>query len=169
MKSSLLRVCAVLGVFSAGPALAAAGAPQLLIESGAWRAYKVRQGKTALCYALSEPVERLPRGLRRDPAFLFVSRSARHSHDEISFEFGYPLDVSARSSLSIGQAEFELMEQNEQAWLLIENQQPRAVTALKRALVATVRTRSARGSETQDSYTLRGFSKAYDAVVAACD
>lgn len=162
-----LRLPALLALaLAAGtPALAATGQPQLLTESGAWQAYKSASGGAGSCYILSSPTQRLPAGLKRGPAYLFVSRNPR---DEIALELGFPLDSDARSSLTIGTQEFELGERNEQAWLLNEEEQRRAVAAMKRGATAKVQTTSIRQNVTEDTYSLEGFTKAYDTMVSGC-
>jgi hypothetical protein len=167
MRSRTLLLSLVLSFLSAVPALAAQTRPHLVGEFGAWRVYKARQGKDPFCYVLASPTERRPSGLKRDPGFLFVSRGF-HALDEVSLEFGYRINPKVRSTLEIGSEQFELMEQGEQAWLARERRQWLASAARKRERVATVRTTSARGNDTQDAYSLRGFTKAYNAMGKAC-
>jgi hypothetical protein len=167
MRSRTLLFSLVVSFLSAAPSLAAQTRPHLVGEFGAWRVYKARQGKDPFCYVLASPTERRPSGLKRDPGFLFVSRGF-HASDEVSLEFGYRVNPKVRSTLEIGSEQFELMEQGEQAWLARERRQSLAIAAMKRELVATVRTTSARGNDTQDVYSLRGFTKAYDAMGKAC-
>ena len=167
MRTKTLLLSLALSLLSATPSLAAQSRPHLVGEFGAWRVYKARQGKDPFCYVLASPTERKPSGLKRDPGFLFVSRGF-HASDEVSLEFGYRLNPKVRSTLDIGSEQFELMEQGEQAWLTREGRQPLAIAAMKRELVATVRTTSARGNDTQDVYSLRGFTKAYSAMRKSC-
>jgi hypothetical protein len=167
MRTSIALLSLALNLSLAVPSVAAQTRPHLVGEFGAWRVYKARQGTGPFCYALSSPSERKPSGLKRDPGFLFVSHGF-HASDEVSLEFGYRIKTKARSTISIGAEQFELMEQGEQAWLTREARQPPAIAAMKRELVATVRATSARGNETQDVYSLKGFSKAYDAMRRAC-
>jgi hypothetical protein len=167
MRSRTLLFSLVLSFLSAVPSLAAQTRPHLVGEFGAWRVYKARQGKDPFCYVLASPTERRPSGLKRDPGFLFVSRGF-HASDELSLEFGYRLNPKVRSTLDIGSEQYELMEQGEQAWLTRERRQSLAIAAMKRELVATVRTTSARGNDTQDVYSLKGFTKAYNAMRKSC-
>jgi hypothetical protein len=150
---------------------AQAASPQLIGRFDAWHAFRLDSGSTRLCYLLSTPVERLPAGLKRGPAYLFVAHhlSDNDRRSEISLELGFPLDAASTSTLLIGTTEFELAEKGEQAWLSDERDHPKAIAALKRALAAIVRTTSTRGNETRDAYTLRGFTRAYGAITDACE
>ena len=157
---------AAVALCASAPAWAATtGNPQLLAESGAWQTYKSASGSKVSCYILSTPTARRPEGLKRGPAYMFVSRNPR---DEIALELGYPLDSDARSTLTIGSQEFELGEQNEQAWLLNVEEQRRAVTAMKQGATAKVETTSVRKNVTEDTYSLDGFTKAYDMMMSEC-
>jgi hypothetical protein len=165
MTRTRLSALAALGLCLSTPVLAATEAPQLLTESGSWQAYKSASGGSGSCYILSTPTARLPAGLKRGPAYLFVSRSPR---DEIALELGFPLDSDAVSTLSIGSTEFELGEQKDQAWLLNADEQRRAVAAMKRGATAKVQTTSERQNVTEDVYSLEGFTKAYDTMMSDC-
>jgi hypothetical protein len=59
--------------------------PVLLGTFGEWGAYAAdASGKGRVCYVLSKPKERLPKDLKRDDAFLFISaRPADGVHNEI--------------------------------------------------------------------------------------
>jgi invasion protein IalB len=156
---------AALACLACAPAAATTGDPQLLAESGAWQTYKAATSGRTSCYILSAPTARRPDGLKRGPAYLFVSRNPR---DEIALELGFPLDTDARSTLTVGSQEFELGEQNGQAWLLDADEQRRAVTALKQGANATVETTSVRQNVTEDTYSLEGFTKAYETMMSEC-
>ena len=43
------------------------------------------------------------------------------------------------------------------------------ITALKRGLSLTIESRSARGNDIRDQFSLRGFTKAYDKISQACN
>jgi hypothetical protein len=165
MTRTRLSVLAAFAICASAPSLAATGQPELLAESGAWQAYKSASAGQGSCYILSSPTARLPAGLKRGPAYLFVSRNPR---DEIALELGFPLDSDAVSTLTIGSAQFELGEQKEQAWLLNAEEQRRAVAAMKGGAKATVQTTSVRSNVTEDTYSLEGFTKAYETMVSEC-
>src|SRR5690606_16974352 len=49
------------------------GGASLVSSHGDWGVYTAQTGRSKICYALSQPQERLPKNLNRDPAYLFVS------------------------------------------------------------------------------------------------
>jgi hypothetical protein len=168
MRNCGLSALAMSVVLITPPALASADAV-LIGEYGAWRAYKAEGDKLAMCFAASMPTSRTPEELRRDNGFVFVSyRKTEGIRDELSFVLGYPLKISAETNLTIGNDSFELMEEGEAAWLESVDQQGEVIERLRRERVASVKATSARGNETIDEYSLRGFTQAYKAMMAAC-
>src|SRR4051812_651673 len=85
----------------AGPALARAKpraeAPPNLQAShvetfGVWNVYVAGEGKARICYAISQPRERLLKSLKDSDAFLFVTvRKGDRASNEIALMMGFPL------------------------------------------------------------------------------
>ena len=44
----------------------------MVVSFGDWGVYTAQAGRSKICYALSQPKDRLPKDLKRDPAYLFV-------------------------------------------------------------------------------------------------
>jgi invasion associated locus B (IalB) protein len=166
----MILACLTASTLLAQGAAEAATKPELIGRFDAWQAYSHGSGPSVVCYAFSTPVERWPLGLKRDPAYLFVTwpRSDKRSKGELSLEMGYPIMAAATSTLAIGSSEFTLMESGEHAWLQDETRHSSAIRAMKRELKATVTTTSRRGNKTRDTYALKGFTQAHDAIREAC-
>ena len=57
---------------------------------GDWGVYTAQSGRSKICYALSQPKDRLPKNLNRDPAYLFVSfRPAENVKNELALVLGF--------------------------------------------------------------------------------
>lgn len=70
---------------------------------GDWGAYVAQSGGVKLCYAMSQPVARSPEGLKRDPAFVFVSfRPAENVRGEVSFIMGFAFKSDAGGAQANG-------------------------------------------------------------------
>src|SRR4051794_30151890 len=66
------------------------GQATLLASFGDWGAYASGQGRAKVCYALSQPKDRQPKDLKRDPAYLFVSfRPADNVRNEVAVVMGF--------------------------------------------------------------------------------
>lgn len=147
-----------------------AQAQQTLVgQYGAWRAFKDRADGTTICFVISEPVRRLPSGLRRGPAFLFMThRPSQNVWNQLTVDFGFPVDSAADTALSVGSDSYELMESGEDAWLDDLTDTDRLVASLRQGSTASIAARSARGNETTDMYSLSGFTRALEAATSAC-
>ncbi|MGH6864264.1 MAG: invasion associated locus B family protein, partial [Methylocella sp.] len=61
------------------------GKPSQLASYGDWGVFVAEDGKSKTCYALATPKERAPAGLKRDPAYTFISnRPGENVREEVS-------------------------------------------------------------------------------------
>jgi len=161
MAVRTLAAITVLSAVAALPSAAQAKAPELLGQFTDWSAYTAVVGRDTVCFALSQPKRRVPEGLKRGPAYFFVKRQG--GQHEISIELGFPLKDAPQTQIAIDQARFALMTQGEHAWSS-DNSDAAIVRAMRGGREMTVRTTSARGNVTTDTYSLMGMSAALDRV-----
>ena len=64
--------------------------------------------------------------------------------------------------------EFDLFTKNDGAWNYDRSNDRAMVAAMKRGLSMVITGRSSRGTVTTDTYSLRGFTAAYNAISDAC-
>ncbi len=148
---------------------AAPSGPVLLGTFGDWGAYASDTPKGRVCYALSSPKERLPKELKRDPGFLFIStRPSENVRNELSVILGYPTKDNSAGEITIGTTKFPLVTRDRSAWLANAAQDPAALEAMRKAQSLTVRASSARGNATTDRYSLQGLSQALDRLKKDC-
>ena len=151
---------------SAGPGGAQAS---LVISSGDWKVYTAQVGRSKICYALSQPKERLPKNLNRDPAYIFVSfRPAENVSNEVALVLGFPAREDSPAQAEIGTTSFDLLTKNESAWLRNPAEEGRAVQAMIRGRDLTVKVQSARGNQLTDTYSLTGFTDAVGRAKQEC-
>lgn len=146
------------------------GGQTLLIGTfGDWKALMTGKDKQKVCYALSQPKERLPAKLARDPGYLYISnRMADGAKNEIAFKLGFATKSGQDGALSIGTASFALIGSGESAFLKNPAQESQLIEAMKRVSAISLKMASARGNETTDKYSLNGFGKALEAVAKEC-
>lgn len=129
--------------------------------SGDWSVYTANSGKSKVCYALSQPQERLPAGLNRDPGYLFVSfRPSEKINGELAIVVGFPTKEDASGELTIGTANFDLLSKGPNVWLKSAGEEPAVVAAMQKGQAMLVKVTSARGNKTTDRYSLSGFTAA---------
>ena len=148
---------------------AATGGAQPLGTFGEWGAYIGGSGASKVCFILSQPKERLPKGLNRDPAYLFISfRPSQGIKNEIAFNMGYDLKPASEPSATIASNNFGMVAKDKNAFLKNAAEENQFVDVAKRASSLTVKGKSLRGNETTDKYALSGFGQALDRAVKEC-
>lgn len=156
----------------AKPAAAAApggGVPELLARYGDWAAYVGQTAKTRVCYALSQPKDRQPATLKRDPGFFFIShRPGEGVRNEISAMMGFPLKDSSDATLQVGNLSFTMTTKADNAWVKNPAEEPRLVEAMRKGRDLSIRGTSRRGNASTDVYSLSGLSQALDRIEQEC-
>jgi hypothetical protein len=159
----------------AKPAAAAkpAGSPQpkLLGQYGDWGAYTASPGGKKTCFAIAKPTSAVttPPNRPRNPVYMFIStRPADKVTNEVSIIVGYPFKPGSEASAQIGSTSFALYTQQDGAWIKNANEEEKMVEALRGGDTAVVKGESAKGTQTTDTYTLKGVSQALDRVAQEC-
>lgn len=152
------------------PALAQAPAgPALIAQYGDWGVYVSQAARTKICYALSQPKERQPTTLKRDPGYFFVStRPGENVKNEVSVIAGFPIKDGSDAIADIGGTAFTLYTRTDSAWVRNVAEEARLVDTLRRGRDLTVKSTSVRGNATTDKYSLTGFAQALDRVAQEC-
>ena len=134
---------------------------------GDWGAYMSGAGASKVCFALSQPKDRVPKGLTRDPAYAFVStRPGQNVRNEVSFIMGFSMK-GAPSAAVDGKA-FPLEAKDKSAFVKNPAEEARVLDTLKSGTRLTVKATSARGNDTTDTYSLTGLGKALEKLASDC-
>ncbi len=150
-------------------AAAAGAAPALIAQYGDWGVYVSQTPKTKICYALSQPKDRQPGGLKRDPGFFFIStRPGENVKNEVSVVAGFALKDGYDATVDISGASFPFFTKSDGAWMKNAAEEARLIDALRQGRDFTVKTTSQRGNPTNDRYSLSGLGQALDRVSEEC-
>ncbi len=148
---------------------AAAGGAKLLGSFGDWGAYQGASGPNRLCFVLSQPKARTPKGLNRDPAYLFISfRPAAGVRNEVALITGYTMKDGAQPIAAIGPASFGLVSTEGKAWLQNAAEESQFVQQARSGSSLTIRGISKRGNSLTDTYSLKGLGQAIEAAQKGC-
>jgi invasion protein IalB len=154
------------------PAAVAGGAePTLIGQFGTWGAYTATPNGKKVCFALAKPSSSKtnPPGRPRDPAYAFVStRPAEKVTNEVSVMIGYTLKPGSESTLEVGGAAYAMYTQGDGLWIKNAAEEERMVDAMRKAADVTVKGVSAKGTETTDTFSLKGLSQALDRLAQDC-
>jgi Invasion associated locus B (IalB) protein len=154
-------------------ATAAAGGaePTLIGQFGTWGAYTATPNGKKVCFALAKPSSSKtnPPNRPRDPAYAFVStRPAEKVTNEVSIMIGYALKPGSESSLEVAGASYAMYTQGDGLWIKNAAEEERMVDAMRKAADVTVKGVSAKGTETIDTFSLKGLSQALDKLAQDC-
>jgi invasion protein IalB len=156
------------GAAAAAPATGPGGAA-LLASYGDWNVYTAQTGRSKICYALSQPKDRLPKNLNRDPAYLFVSfRPAENVRNEVALVLGFAAKDNGAAEAAVGKASYALLTKDTNAWLKNPAEEGQAIATMARGGSVVVKALSARGNQLTDRYSLSGFNQALDRARKEC-
>ncbi len=139
-----------------------------LETNGSWTAFS-SQGVRKVCYAMSQPKERLPKNLNRDPGFLFVSsRPADKVRGEVSWVLGFPAKEGVAAEAKVDDKAYALITKGDKAWLKNPAEEGQFIEALEAGTSLSVKATSGRGNSLTDKYILTGFKKSWDRASKEC-
>jgi len=145
------------------------GGSSLVASFGDWGVYTAQAGRSKICYALSQPKDRLPKNLNRDPAYLFVSfRPAENVRNEVALVLGFAARENGPAEAAIGTASYALLTKATNAWLKNPAEEGQAIGTMAKASSVTVKAQSARGNQLTDRYSLNGFGPALERARREC-
>jgi hypothetical protein len=125
------------------------------------------------CWGVSKPTEMnntrdgQPVSVRRGDVLLFVTfRPGKPG--EISFTGGYPFAGGSTVDVTIDGQPYQLFTDGEWAWPGSADDDAALLAAMKNGTTAVMTARSGRGTQTQDTFSLRGFTAAMTDAEARC-
>ena len=168
MKTLRLSFLAVFVLF-AGQAFAQNGEPRLLAKYGDWSAYMFIENGSKVCYMISQPKTAQGNYSKRGKIYALIThRPAEGSRDVFSYITGYSYKAGSDASLEVDGTSYTLFTQDETAWAP-DAESDRAVSRVIRdGSRMVVKGTSSRGTETTDTFSLKGSSKAYKRISDEC-
>ncbi|MBR0824991.1 Invasion associated locus B family protein [Bradyrhizobium manausense] len=156
----------------APPAAMTGGAePTLIGQFGTWGAYSATPNGKKVCFALAKPSSSKtnPPNRPRDPAYAFVStRPSEKVANEVSIMIGYALKPGSESTLEVGGGSYAMYTQGDGLWIKNAAEEERMVEAMRKSADLVVKGMSAKGTETTDTFSLKGLAQALDRIAQDC-
>ena len=125
------------------------------------------------CWGVSKPKETVntrdgqPVSVRRGDILLFVTfRPGKPG--EISFTGGYPFAGGSTVEVNVDGTPYQLFTDGEWAWPGSADDDAKLLAALKAGTTATLSARSGKGTQTVDTFSLRGFTAAMEDAEKRC-
>ncbi|QYZ69206.1 invasion associated locus B family protein [Neotabrizicola shimadae] len=125
------------------------------------------------CWGVSKPKETVntrdgqPVQVRRGDILLFVTFRPGKA-GEISFTGGYPFAPGSTVKVEVDGSSFDLFTDGEWAWPGAAQDDAALLAALKKGATAVISARSGKGTQTKDTFSLRGFTAAMTEAEKRC-
>ena len=125
------------------------------------------------CWGVSSPKETVntrdgqPVQVRRGDILLFVTFRAG-AVGEISFSGGYPFAAGSTAKLEVDGTGYDMITDGEWAWSASAEDDATILAALKKGTTAVLTAHSGKGTQTQDTFSLRGFTAAMEEAAKQC-
>jgi Invasion associated locus B (IalB) protein len=153
------------------PAAAVAGGAKLLAQYSEWGAYSASPAGKKICFALAKPTssQTTPPNRPRNPTYMFIStRPADKVTNEVSIIIGYPFKPGSEATADVGSTNYALYTQQDGAWIKNASEETRMIDAMRGGQTVVVKGTSAKGTQSTDSYSLKGLSQALDRTGQEC-
>ena len=137
----------------------------LSIEKGKWSFVKDEDW----CYIGSYPIKSdLAETKKRGDNYILVYKIIGSEENIIQIEAGYNYNLDKKINVKIDNTNFDFYsteDSSETAWTNNDNE---VIYAMKKGLELTLTGESARGTITNDTYTLKGFTKSVNLLNKDC-
>lgn len=135
-----------------------------------WAAYTYEEGGSKVCYIYTRAKDSDgAEGKKRGTVSLIVShRPADKKFDEVSVNIGYSFEADSPAKAEVGGVTFHLFTRGETAWTYTKDDDKRLIGRMKAGVEITVEGQSSQGFKTVDTFSLMGFTAAYNAINRAC-
>ena len=135
------------------------------LEKGKWSFVKDNDW----CYIGSSPIKSdLPETKKRGENYILVYKIIGSEENIIQIEAGYKYNLDKNINVKIDNANYDFYsteDSSETAWT---NDDKKVIYAMKKGLELTLTGESARGTITNDVYTLKGFTNAVNQLNQDC-
>jgi len=145
--------------------------PTLLGQYGEWGAYTASPGGKKVCFAIAKPTssQTNPPDRPRNPTYMFIStRPTEKVSNEVSIIIGYPFKPGTEASAAVGSTSYALYTQQDGAWIKNAAEEAQMLDAMRAGQSAVVKGVSAKGTQSSDTFSLKGLAQALDRVGQEC-
>jgi hypothetical protein len=163
----ILAGCGLAVLFSGGMAVAQNSKAIAAFET--WSAHVIGAKGKRTCYLFGTPTRSTGKYTQRGATYLQVThRPGENVRDEISVIGGYNFKKDSEVAITIGGKTFTLFTNGSGAWAREARDDRNLVAAMKSGSKMIIKGRSGRGTLTTDTYSLSGFTAAYNALNKGC-
>ncbi len=149
---------------------AMADEPKLLSTHGDWTAYSFKENGGTVCYMASTPKKSEGNYKKRDDVFALVThRPAENTKNVFSFISGYTYKPGSDVTVTFDEkTTFTLFTNKDMAWAKDAETDNKITENLRKGSKLVVKGESMRGTQTVDTFSLKGTGGAHEAIGKAC-
>lgn len=168
-KTYSIRLAVVALLFALfAPGIAQAQNPEYLATHRDWHTFKMVENGSPVCFMATRPTASKGNYTRRGEIALFVThRPGQASRDVVSLHTGYTYQSNSGAVAKVRSQSFTFFTDGEIAFAHAEDDR-RLIDEMKSGADIDIEGTSSRGTLTSDTFSLRGFSAAYDQISAGC-
>ncbi len=167
MLRFFLTIAAVLLASSSLPA----NAQEIKGEFKDWAVFTATESGNRVCYITSNPTKKTGNYRIRGDVYMLVTYRQLGT-PEVSIDTGFPYKRSSEVAFVIDGIKtfkfFTSAQTPQMAWAKDEQMDRTVIEAMKRGGRVSTKGTSERGTYAQDTYSLKGFTAAYNKMVALC-
>ena len=132
------------------------------LEIGKWKFVK----DTDYCYIGSLPQKTdIPEGKQRGDTYILVYRINNSDEAIVQIDAGYPFKTDVDVEVKIDDSFHKFYSEDDTAWTKDDKS---VIYAMKKGIKLTIKGESSRGTKTIDTYTLKGFTVAFNKLTNDC-
>lgn len=138
---------------------------------GDWTVYTYHDEMGQICYIASEPTKSSGKYSKRDDVFLMIThRPAEKAFNVVNTVAGYIYKTGSKPSISIDNKKaITLVVHEDTAWAKDVQTDNLLVEQMKAGSIGKLKGISKRGTAITDTFSFKGFSKAYQKMSEACN
>ena len=146
----------------------------LLGQYGDWGAYTASPGGQKICFALAKPTSSVDNPPNRrtaaNPVYMFIStRPTEKVSNEVSvLVTGYQFKPNSEASVAVGGATFPMYTQNDGAWVKNAAEEAKLLDTMRKGAEVVIKATTSRGTQTTDTFSLKGIAQAVDRAAQEC-
>ena len=151
------------------PSVAFAAEPKLEGTFTDWSVYSRSEGGDKICYAISEPKSKSPSSVNHGDIYFMVSNwRSGAAKEQPSFLAGYSLKKNRAPEARVGSAKYKMFVAENEGFIESNSDERGLVSKMRAGATMSVKAVSARGTNVNYSFSLKGITAALRKAKASC-
>ena len=166
---NFILVVVALTSLSAASAVGKTAQEQRLGDFKHWIAVSFVEDAQRNCYIASAPTKEEGDYTQRGPTYVQITRRHGSDIEVVSFQAGYRFKEQSQVAVEIDGTSYTLFTDAEMAWAYNKEGDRELIESMRQGTRMLVIGTSWRGTETTDTYSLIGFTKAHKKILDVCN